>query len=164
MDSKGSTDKTLARTSAGRRSRRLRRGGMLLLALGLVAATGASAHARDVCMDYSGGGNLVLKGLRVPPKNKCVAMQGFENLALGGTMSGMACTNAQGDGMMLHYTSHDHRVTTSYFESGTCRIRLPIQPGGNGSLCSGTYVVTPGGNGRFDQFAHFYYCDRNVPY
>ena len=143
-------------------SRRLRAGRVLLAALSLVAV-GSSAYAADVCMEYTGGGSIILKRFKPPSKNKCAPVAGVENATYGGALSGMACTNAAGNSMTLQYTSHDWQGNTSYFESATCRVALPLPTNGNSGTCTGTYISTPGGSGRFLQDALFRFCNANVP-
>ena len=143
-------------------SRRLRRGRVLLAALGLVAASAASAYAADVCMTLSGGGGAVFKRFKAPGRNKCAPIHGFENLGGGAVLSGSACTTPTGEVMILHYTAHDWRATTGYFESGTCRVLLPLPS--SEALCRGSYVLTPGiDGGQFNQTAILQYCDAPVP-
>jgi hypothetical protein len=141
----------------------LRRRRTLLLALGVVAATSVSAHALDLCMDFSGGGSVVLKRFKVPGRNKCAPMQGFENVQYGGTvMSGMGCTNVAGDWLTFHYTSHN-RHYPSYFESAGCYVQLPVSPVGSSGTCYGTWILSPGDHtNNFGQDITLRYCNVDV--
>jgi hypothetical protein len=40
---------------------------------------------------------------------------------------------------------------------------MPLPPNGADALCTGTFISTPGGTGRFTQSAHLSVCDVNVP-
>jgi hypothetical protein len=161
MDVEASNQKTLVSLW----SRRFGRGRMLVVALGVVAATSVSAHAVDLCMDYSGGGSWVLKRFKVPARTKCAPMQGFENKLYGaGAMSGMGCTNVVGDYLVLNYTSHNVGYP-SYLESATCQVHLPIPPGGTSSgWCYGTWFVSPPGDNAngFNQGVTLRYCNADL--
>jgi hypothetical protein len=131
------------------------------MALGVVAMSAAGAHARDVCIDFSGGGTIVLKGFRVPGRNKCAAFGGFENRNGGAALSGSGCTNATGTGLVVHYSAHDRYINFFYSESGNCRVPLPLD---NYGTCSGTYTSLPNGSPTgFFQYGTFRYCDVDVP-
>jgi hypothetical protein len=158
MDTRESNRKGGDTTLLHRWSRQLRRGRTLLLALSVIAASSASAHALDLCMDGS-----VIKRFKAPSKNKCVPIQGVENAYFGGAMSGMACTSATGETLILNYTSHDWQALSGYQETGTCRAALPISPAGNAGVCGGTYTTTPGGSNHFWVFANFRYCSVDIP-
>lgn len=150
-----------ASSTSHSRARRAARVGMLGLAL-LVAGS-ATAHARDLCMDYSGGGHLVWKRAKLPSKNRCTSLQGVETSDNGMALTGTACTSAAGTVAILNYTAHDYQGASSYFETGTCRVAMPLPPNGADALCTGTFISTPGGTGRFTQSAHLSVCDVNVP-
>lgn len=141
----------------------LRKVRMLTAALALVGASVASSQAVDLCFDYSAGGSVVAKRFKIPTRNKCAPFNGVERVNEGGALTGSGCTNAAGDWLIINYSFHDHRINTSYFEAATCRVPLSIQPGGNPGICQGTYLATPGGSGRFNQYAQFYYCNVDVP-
>ena len=160
MNLEGAREASLVRARS--RARRAARGAMLGLAL-LVAGS-ATAHARDLCMDYSGGGHIVWKRAKLGGKNRCTSLQGVDASTGGGVaLTGMACTSAEGQWVTLNYTAHDYRQNSSYFEAGTCRVFVPLGPSGYDGLCTGTFISTPGGTGRFSQYAHFSTCDVDVP-
>ena len=139
---------------------------MLLLALALVAASAAAAHALDLCVDFYGGGSVAFKNFKIPGKDKCAPAQGFENnytptpVRPAGTISGMACLPSDFPRLILHYTSS---VGAGYFEVGSCRVTLPIPPEGKTGLCDGTYVLPPDSSG-YTEFATFRYCTVHVPH
>lgn len=137
----------------------------LLLALGIAAAAGASpVRAADLCVDLGGGGGFVLEHFRTPGKNRCVPAQGFERVQFSGAfLTGSACLQAEGRWMSLHYTLAKGGLSSGYLESATCRVELPIPPGGKGGTCAGMYV-TPGASDRFYQAATFRICDEDVPF
>jgi hypothetical protein len=141
------------------RARPLRRARMLLLALGVVAASSVGAHARDLCLTFSGGGGLALKGFRVPGVNKCAPIQGIELGNGRSVVAGTACTNSN-QVMSLHYTAHAGSVY--YFETARCFLYLPIAPTGSGGGCNGQYVTPSGGDG-FSQSMTASYCNVDVP-
>lgn len=141
------------------RARRLRRARMLLIALGVVAASSVGAHARDLCFNFSAGGGFALKGFRVPGVNKCAPIQGFELGSGRAVIAGTACTNSD-QVMSLHYTSHTG--SGYYFETARCYVYLPIAPTGSGGGCNGQYVTPSGGDG-FTQAMTASYCDVDVP-
>jgi hypothetical protein len=133
-----------------------------MLVFGLVAATSVSAHALDLCMDLNSGEGWVLKNFKAPRKRKCAPMQGFENtLFYAAAMSGMGCTNIEGDHMTLHYSSHNVSYP-SYQENVTCHVDLPIPAAGTSwAECVGTYLLTPPGDKavRIKEVAHVRYCN-----
>jgi hypothetical protein len=152
------------RALAGTRRRTRRTARALTLGLALLLAGAGSAHAaRDLCMDYAGGGHIVWKGAKLGRKNRCTALQGVDTTPGGVALTGMACTSAAGHWVTLSYTAHDYRANTSYYEAATCRLYLPLDPTGYDGLCTGTFISTPGGSGRFTQYAHFSSCDVGVP-
>lgn len=140
---------------------------LLMVALGLVCVSATSAPALDLCFEYSTGGRSVGKKFKIPPKNQCKPFNGFEDRDYGGLLTGTGCTSATGEVFLLHYSFHDNNTTypqSSYFESGVCRVPLPIEPGGNSGACTGTVLSTPPDNhGRFDDFARFFVCNKAVP-
>ncbi len=143
------------------------KGRMLLAALGLVGASVAGAQA-DLCFDYStGGGTSVGKGFKIPAPNQCKPFNGFEYKTEGGMLTGTGCTSATGEVFILHYSYHDNKTSypqSSYFESGVCRVPLPLSPGGNSGACTGTVLYSPpSGQSRFDAYARFYSCNKAVP-
>jgi hypothetical protein len=137
---------------------RLLRGRILLVALGVVAVSSASAHARDVCIDFIGGAGVVLKRFNPPSRNRCVPIQGFENRPGGGALSGMGCTNHAGTTLIMHYTFDDWGYSTGFSESATCRVTLPIDVA-NGGSCRGTYQTsTDTGQNHFRRPITTRYC------
>jgi hypothetical protein len=151
-------------TSLVRGRSRARRGArVVMLGLALLVAGAATAHARDLCMDYQGGGHIVWKRAKLGGKNRCTPLQGVDTTVGGVALTGMACTSAGGHWVTLTYTAHDYRANTSYFEAANCRLYLPLEPTGYDGLCTGTFISTPGSTGRFAQYAHFSACDVNVP-
>ena len=143
--------------------RRSRGGRRILMALAVVAMSAAGAHARDLCIDFAGGGTIVLKGFRIPGKNRCAPFGGFAQ-GDSAALSGAGCTSANGAGLTLHYSSHTRYVNAFYSESGTCRVGVPLPLQGDSGPCSGTYTSLPGGSPTgFYQYATFRYCDVNVP-
>lgn len=165
MKPNASEKRALAAPPATRWPRNLRRSRGLLLALGIAAAVGASpARAADLCVDLGGGGGFVLKRFRPPGRNRCVPTQGFERVQFSGAfLTGSACLQGEGRWMSLHYTLAKGGLSTGYLESATCRVALPIEPGGTGGSCAGMYV-TPGGQDRFYQAATLRPCDEDVPF
>jgi hypothetical protein len=165
MDFWKSNERGLATGLSSGWSGRLRGGRVPLIALALVAMSAANAYALDVCLNFAGGGTVVLKRFKTPPPNKCAPVQGFEPVGGGGALSGMACSAAAGKGteMRLHYTYHDMQSNTGYFEAATCRFILPIAPS-NGGRCWGTVLVSPGtGQDHFEQSVTPTYCNVDVP-
>lgn len=137
----------------------------LLLALGIaVAAWPSPARAADLCVDLGGGGGFVLKRFRPPGRDRCVPTQGFERVQFSGAfLTGSACLQGEGRWMSLHYTLAKGGLSSGYLESATCRVELPIPPGGKGGTCSGMYL-TPGGPDSFYQAATMRLCDEGVPF
>lgn len=143
----------------------------LLVALALIGISVASAEAVDLCFEYAAGVDTIVgKGFKVPGKNKCAPFNGFQLGSHAGMVTGTGCRNAQGDWLLIHYTYHDHDQTFpqgSYFETGVCRVPLPIEPGGNSGDCAGTYQATSNAGSvsenRFDANARFYRCTFAVP-
>lgn len=138
---------------------RWRSGALLVLAL---ATFGTAAHAKDLCLTYSGGGTIVAKRFKAPRANRCVAVQGFERRANGAVVTGTACTSANGSTLQLSYSGHDWAGASSYFETATCHIGLPVTVP-QAATCTGTFISTPGGSGRFNQTTAVEPCDANVP-
>lgn len=164
---KASESETRARAAspASRWARNRRRTWGLLLALGITTVAGASsARAADLCVDLSGGGGFVLKRFRPPGRNRCVPTQGFERVEFSGAfLTGSACLQEEGRWMSLHYTVAKGGLFSGYVESATCRVELPIPPGGKNGTCAGMYF-TPGASDRFYQSAAFRPCDEDVPF
>lgn len=160
------SEKRAVAASPGRRwARALGRSRGVLLALGIAAAAGASpAFAADLCVDLGGGGGFVLERFRPPGRGRCVPTQGFERVQFAGAfLTGSACLQGEGRWMSLHYTLAKGSVANGYLESATCRVELPIPPGGKGGTCAGMYV-TPGASDNFYQAATMRPCDEEVPF
>jgi hypothetical protein len=146
----------------------LRKRQILIVALGFVWASGASAA--DLCVGFSGGGIIAGKGFTLPPKgeekNTCKPFNGIEDGGLFGGVTGTGCIDSQGNTFILHYSYHsclpNTRAGGSYFESGFCRFFLkedfPI-PG----YCRGT-IVSAGQAGEYGrQEAKLFVCNVTVP-
>jgi hypothetical protein len=124
---------------------------ILMMAMGLVCAS--SASAQDLCFNYttSGGGIFVAKGLTLPAPNTCKPFNAAEKVAPGGGniiggLTGTLCRDSGVSGLpnyILHYSSHScgysfSKDGASYFESGFCRFigRPPVK-----GSCRGTVVT-----------------------
>jgi hypothetical protein len=130
----------------------LRKGLMLMVALGLIGSSTLSARA-DMCFHYTvtGGGTGVAKGAEIPPKNTCAPLAIFEiddGQGRIGAATGSICTAVDGASALYHYLYHSC-IGTPYFETGTCVINLlegALPKGGskNGE-CSIMYSGAPAG-------------------
>ena len=120
----------------------LRKSHMLMVALGLVCAGGASASAEDLCVRIGGGGGYVV--LKSPPfqfqccpypeQNTCAPLVGFEfteekfNPGAGGRVTGSGCIDSQGNTFTYHYVYHNaidvFPNTKGYFETAVCSFEL----------------------------------------
>jgi hypothetical protein len=110
----------------------LRKGLMLMVALGLIGSGALSARA-DLCFHYtvSGGGTNVAKGAKIPQKNTCEPLAMFEPDGLMGAATGSICTAVDGQSAIYHYI-YQGCTGDPYFETGTCTIGLQ-----NGALPTG---------------------------
>jgi hypothetical protein len=132
---------------------------MLAIALAIVASTSAVAEARDVCMTFEGGGSWVVKRFRIPARNKCETVHGFDR-GSPGMITGTACTDADGSRMSMSYTAS----SGFYFESGLCQVKVPMTPTGTTGRCWGQYLAWPPAHDRFAQDVTLTSCDVDVPY
>jgi hypothetical protein len=157
----------LTDTMAQRRSDMLHKSRMLMVALGLVCASGASANAADLCVSLGGGGGtLVGKGFTLPEVNTCKPFSAFEDGGLAGAATGTGCVDRNGGTFILHYSYHNSFPFArkgSYFESGLCRFKfggtkLPA-PGS----CRGTVLTSPDNHGDFNVQANLFNCSVEVP-
>jgi hypothetical protein len=106
------------------------RGLLTLTALSLVIVNEQSARA-DLCFRYttSGGGTLVMQGVKLPAPNTCQPVAMYEAVdapepGLGGAATGSICFGgADGRTVVFQYTYDG--CTGNYFESGICRLQLP---------------------------------------
>jgi|SRR6266568_1003209 hypothetical protein len=118
----------------------LRKGLLLIAALGLIIASQSGARA-DMCFRYqvTGGGTLVAKGAKLPAVNTCEPLAMFENGGLAGAATGSICRDINDFTIIFHYTYDACIGPGSYFESATCRLQIQ-----NGNLptvsssCRGT--------------------------
>src|SRR5262245_32552945 len=83
-------------------------------------ATAVGAGARDLCADWVNGGSFVLKGFKIPSRNKCGPVQGFDPVSGNFMITGTACTTVAGDRMTLQYISQTRITMPSYLESAMC--------------------------------------------
>jgi hypothetical protein len=117
----------------------------------VLLTTSAPAEA-DMCFHYkvSLGGTLVARGAKLPAANTCDSFALYEREGqplnpathgLEGAGTGSICQDVAGATVVFQYTYDGCLGPTSYFESGTCRLKLE-----NGNLpttsstCRGTYI------------------------
>lgn len=144
----------------------LRKSLILMMALALGGASASTAKAADLCFTYQNGGGIVAKGFRLPRKNKCAPFSGVQlGVTAPGAFSGVGCTSAAGDELILNYTLQDRNGgPAGYFEAGTCRIPVSLVPGSGVGGCSGTAISTPGGVAQhFVDVATIRFCNVDVP-
>src|SRR5262245_47599357 len=138
---------------------------MLMLALGVVVATAVGARARDLCADWTNGGSFVLKGFKIPSRNKCGPVHGFDPVSGYFMITGTACTTVAGDRMTLQYIAQTRLFAPSYLESAMCEFRLPLPEGDTSPGCRGTYIFSPGNQTYgFDQSLRVHWCYVDILY
>jgi hypothetical protein len=134
-----------------------------LLAWAVVVASAVGAHASDLCLEYVNGGSWVLESFKIPRRNKCVSVHGFEPVLGRYMMTGTACTTDAGNRMTLQYISQS-RLYPSYFESAFCEFNLPLKDDLS-SGCQGTWFSSPGNQTHaFGQSLRVRVCEVDIVY
>jgi hypothetical protein len=148
----------------------LHKGRTLMVALGLVCASGTSTNAAaDLCLTLAGGGGTTVgKGFTLPPPNECKPFNAFEDGGLAGATTGTGCTDRNGGTFILQYTYHNSLPLNdgNYWESGLCRFRIGF---GGGPLptdgrCRLTVLTSPDNQGSFVVDANLFSCNVDVPF
>jgi hypothetical protein len=166
----------------------LHRTPMLIVALGLVCASGASASAADLCIELEGGGAVsVIKNPRLQLKccpadpaeaNTCEPVAGFEQHGfqpqqggIGGAITGSICVDKESGGFTYHYMYHNAWALQGwfqgYFETAFCRFGLTAsaltKEDAFRGTCRGTVVASPAQGqataGTFRRSALLWHCD-----
>jgi hypothetical protein len=85
-------------------------GRLVVLAAGLVIASGSAAHALDFCFDpgtsFPNTSSVVARSFKKPGRGRCTPVHGFDT----GTsiprrlVTGTACLNTAGDRLLVAYT------------------------------------------------------------
>ena len=141
---------------------------ILAVALALGAVHAATADAAGMCFRYADSDTFTVKSPRVPRRNKCAPFNGVEISAPGAALSGMSCTSADGETLVVHFTVHDFSPTPrSRFDSATCRFQLPLPAyGPQQGECSGMMIYQQLGSApylnRYSQPGYLGTCDRDV--
>lgn len=148
----------------------LRTGRTLVLALGFILATLATAQAADLCLNvesiFGVSVSLVGKGFRVPPKNTCKPFSGFTPGGFSSFVVGTGCTSVDGFAFHLSFMAHNTNAESLFLPStltGACGF---ILPGLGAGSCKGTGAFADGADDElfsWSSAASGQPCTVNVP-